>query len=240
MFGGLSVIAVAPVLNEREKVRDVIRRTPRELVDELLIVDDGSSDGSPDVCESLGATVIRMGRTLGVGAALREGFRHAVDRGFDITVVMAGNNKDAPEEIPLLLDPIARGEAMFVQGSRFLKRDPDFGDMPLYRRIATRVHPLLFSLAARRRVTESTNGFRAIHRRVLTDSRIDLGQPWLNEYELEPYLYLRAIQLGYPTAEVPVTKTYPHRAAGQTKMKPLTGWWSILRPLLYVGLGVRR
>ncbi|HJQ40235.1 MAG TPA: glycosyltransferase family 2 protein [Thermoanaerobaculia bacterium] len=240
MFGPLSVIAIAPVFNEREKVREVIRRTPREVVDELLIVDDGSTDGSPDVCESLGATVIRLERTLGVGAALREGFRHAVDRGFDVAVVMAGNNKDAPEEIPLLLEPIARGEAMFVQGSRFLKRDPDFGHMPLYRRIATRIHPLLFSLAARRRVTESTNGFRAIHRAILTDPRIDLGQPWLNEYELEPYLYLRTIQLGYPTAEVPVTKIYPHRAAGQTKMKPLTGWWSILRPLVYVGLGVRR
>jgi dolichol-phosphate mannosyltransferase len=240
MFRGLSVIAIAPVLDERDKVREVIRRTPREVVDEILIVDDGSSDGSPEVCESLGAKVIRLERTQGVGAALRAGFRHAVDRGFDVAVVMAGNNKDAPEEIPLLLDPISRGEAMFVQGSRFLKRDPEFGDMPLYRRVATRIHPLLFSLAARRRVTESTNGFRAIHRSVLSDSRIDLGQPWLNEYELEPYLYLRTIQLGYPTVEVPVTKIYPPRRVGQTKMKPLTGWWSILRPLVYVGLGVRR
>src|SRR2546426_243830 len=131
---------------------------------------------------------------------------------------------------PLLLDPIADGSADFVQGSRFLKRDANFGAMPLYRRLATRVHPLLFSLAARRRVTESTNGFRAVHRRVLLDPRLDLEQRWLDEYELEPYLYLRTIRLGLRTAEVPVTKIYPPRRTGQTKMKPVTGWWSILRP----------
>ena len=112
--------------------------------------------------------------------------------------------------------------------------------MPAYRKVATRLHPLLFSLVARRRVTESTNGFRAVHRRVLVDPRLDLSQTWLDEYELEPYLYLRAIQMGYRTAEVAVTKVYPPRHLGQTKMKPITGWWSILRPLVYVGLGIKK
>jgi len=75
---------------------------------------------------------------------------------------------------------------------------------------------------------------------VLTDPRLDLSQPWLDTYELEPYLYLRTIQLGYSTTEVPVTKVYPPRHLGQTKMRPVKDWWSILRPLLYVGLGLRR
>jgi len=79
-----------------------------------------------------------------------------------------------------------------------------------------------------------------VRRAVLTDPRLHLDQAWLDEYELEPYLYLRAIQLGYRTAEVPVTKVYPPKHVGQTKMKPITGWWSILRPILYVGLGVKR
>ena len=53
-------------------------------------------------------------------------------------------------------------------------------------------------------------------------------------------IYLQAIHLGYRTAEVPVTKVYPPRHLGQTKMKPLIGWWSILRPLVYAGLRLRR
>lgn len=240
MINGLRVIAMAPVLNEEKKIGEVVRRTPREVVDELLVIDDGCTDSSPDVARSFGANVLSMGRVAGVGAALRAGYEYAVERGYDIAVVMAGNNKDAPEEIPALLEPIAAGRADFVQGSRFLKREANFGPMPLYRKVATRVHPLLFSLAARKYVTESTNGFRAVTRAVLTDPRIDLKQPWLDEYELEPYLYLRTIQCGFRTAEVPVTKIYPPRKMGQTKMKPITGWWSILRPLVYVGLGLRK
>lgn len=240
MYGTLRVLAIAPVLDEETRIGDVVRRTPRPLVDEVLVVDDGSTDRSAQVARDLGATVVSLGYVAGLGAALRTGFVYAMERGYDVVVVMAGNGKDSPEEIPLLLAPIAADRADFVQGSRFLTERPDFGPMPLYRRIATRIHPLLFSLVARRRVTESTNGFRAIHRRVLTDPRIDLAQPWLDQYELEPYLYVRTIRLGYRTAEVPVTKIYPPRAAGQTKMRPIVDWWSILRPLVYLGLGIRR
>jgi dolichol-phosphate mannosyltransferase len=239
MYGGLAVVSIVPVLDEERKIGDVIRRTPRGIVDEVLVVDDGSRDRSADVARELGASVLPMGRTAGVGAALRAGFARALARKYDVVVVMAGNNKDAPEEIPLLLDPIVEGRADLVQGSRFLEKGAQFGAMPRYRRLATRLHPLLFSLVAGRRVTESTNGFRAIHRRLLADPRLGLEPPWLDAYELEPYLYLRAIRLGYRTVEVPVTKVYPPRALGQTKMRPITDWWSISRPLLYVGLGLR-
>jgi len=240
MYRGLSVIVMAPAYNEEAKIGEVVRRTPRDVADEVLVVDDGSTDRTAAVARTLGASVLSIGRIAGVGAALRAGYRYAVDRGYDVAVVLAGNNKDSPEETPALLDPIAADRADFVQGSRFLKPNADFGAMPAYRKLATRIHPLLFSLAARRRVTESTNGFRAVHRRVLTDPRLDLAQRWLDHYELEPYLYLRAIQLGYRTVEVPVTKIYPPKRLGQTKMRPIIDWWSITRPLVYLGLGIKR
>ena len=240
MHRGLSVIAIVPVFNEEAKIGEVVARMPRQIVDEVLVVDDGSTDNSAEVARASGAQVISTGAMLGVGAALRMGYEYAVQHAYDVSVTVAGNNKDAPEEIPLLLEPIAEDRADFVQGSRFLKPGASFGAMPTYRQIATRLHPLLFSLVARHWVTESTNGFRAVRTRLLADPRLDLSQAWLRQYELEPYLYLRTIQLGYRTTEVPVTKIYPPKHLGQTKMKPIAGWWSILRPLVYVGFGLRK
>lgn len=239
MFEGLSVVAFAPVLDEERKIAEVVRRTPRDVVDRLVVIDDGSTDRSAAVAREGGAEILAMGATLGVGAALRSGYAYARREGFDVAVVMAGNNKDAPEEIPRLLEPIAAGEAVLVQGSRYLAKGASYGDMPAYRKVATRLHPLLFSAVARHRVTDSTNGFRAVRTSLLDDPRIDLDQAWLDEYDLEPYLYLKTVKLGYPTREVAVTKIYPPKELGQTKMKPITGWWSMLRPLVYVGLGLR-
>src|SRR5262249_34764657 len=144
-----------------------------------------------------------------------------------------------PAEIPRLLDPILRDGFDFVQGSRFLDGG-GHGNMPIYRRFATRLHPTLFSLAVGKRVTESTNGFRAFKVSILRDKRIYWNDAWLDKYELEPYLLFKAIRLGYRHTEVPVTKIYPPKHLGYTKMKPITGWWSILRPLLYLGLRIKR
>jgi dolichol-phosphate mannosyltransferase len=214
-----------------------VRRVPRDVVDDLLVVDDGSKDSSPEVARAGGAEVLLLGRTVGVGAALRAGFRKVAAGGCDVIVVCAGNNKDAPEEIPRLLDAIVDG-ADFVQGSRYLAGGQT-GGMPLYRKLATRLHPMLFSLVTGKRVSESTNGFRAFRTRLLGDARIRLDQSWLDEYELEPYLYYKAVRLGYDTREVPVTKIYPPKSLGYTKMPPVTGWWSMLRPLVLLGLGLR-
>lgn len=89
-------------------------------------------------------------------------------------------------------------------------------------------------------MTDTTNGFRAVRMSMLDDARINLNQQWLDHYELEPYLLYKAIMLGYKVIEVPVTKIYPPRSEGYTKMKAITGWWSILRPLVYLGLRIKR
>jgi dolichol-phosphate mannosyltransferase len=226
--------------NEASKIGRVIDRFPPGLVDRIVVVDDASTDETPEVARQKGAVILAHERRMGAGAAIRTAIEYAMAEGFDVLVVLAGNDKDRPQEITRLLAPIVESGCDFVQGSRYLEGG-DFGNMPFYRQLATRyMHPLLFSLFVGRRFTDTTNGFRAIRLSALRDPRIDLDQDWLDRYELEPYLYFKMVRLGYTVTEVPVTKIYPPHELGYTKMKPITGWWSILRPLFLLGLGFKR
>ena len=116
MYKSRSVLLIAPAFNEEAKIGEVVRRTPREIVDTVLVVDDGSTDGTAAAARRHGAEVISLDRVYGVGYAIRRGFDEARRRGFDIVVVIAGNNKDAPEEIRRLLDPICDEDYDFVIG----------------------------------------------------------------------------------------------------------------------------
>lgn len=237
---GYRVLVSLFAYNEGDKLRFTLDRFPAQRPYDVLIVDDGSTDGSLDGVEERGFILIRNERNLGLGASIKKAFRYALENDYDIIVIIAGNGKDDPNEIPRLLKPIIEDGCDFVQGSRFLKGGA-YGNMPLHRLIATKViHPLLFSLLAGRRVTESTNGFRALRTSILRDERINWEQSWLDQYELEQYVHFKVCRLGYKRVEVPVSKVYPSKTGDYTKVKAFTGWWSMIKPLVYLAIGVRR
>lgn len=239
MYKNNKILLVACCLNEENRIPKVCNRVPFDIIDEFLVIDDGSTDRTAEVAKNNGAKVISLNKIIGVGYGLKVAYKYALDNNFDIVVTIAGNNKDNPQEIPILLDPLIENDVYFVQGSRFLNKQNQ-GDIPLYRKFATRLHPLIFSIFTGKKVTESTNGFRAFKTKILNNSQINLDQDWLDKYELEPYLYYKTISLGYKTMEVPVTKVYPQKGQPYTKMRPFFDWWSILRPLILLKCKIRK
>ncbi|HYV36727.1 MAG TPA: glycosyltransferase family 2 protein, partial [Gemmataceae bacterium] len=197
-------------------------------------------DTTAAVAKAGGAEVVSLGKVLGVGTALRVGLNKARAEGFDIAVIMAGNNKDNPAEIPRLLEPICEEACDLVIGSRFLQGGQYGGEMPMYRKFATRLHPWLMSRFTGKKLTETTNGFRAIRLSCLADPRLNLDQRWLDGYGLEVYLLYKMVVCGFRHTEVPCTKIYPPKKVGNTKMRPIVGWWDILRPVFMLGLGIKR
>jgi dolichol-phosphate mannosyltransferase len=233
----LRVAVVIPAYNEEGKIGRVLAKIPPGVVDLTIVVDDASRDGTAEEARRGGATVVSHARNRGVGATIRTGLDHARARGLDVVAVLSGDDQHVPSELPDVLAPLVAGAADLVQGSRRLVGGVAV-EMNLFRRLTTRVYPLLFRLATGYPSTDATNGFRAFRLSIFDDPRIDLWQDWLDTYELEPYLLYKAVVTGKRVVEVPVTVVYHTR--GTTKMKAVRDWWRILRPLVYLRLGWRR
>src|SRR5262245_4118336 len=150
----MRVLAATFAFNEAEKIKRTIARHPLDRSYDLLVMDDGSTDGALDDVDRSRVIVLRNETNQGIGSAMKRVFQYSLDQGYDVLVIQAGNDKDDPLEIPALLAPIAAGAADFVQGSRYLGGG-GFGNMPKYRVLGTRVvHPLVFLIASGKRVGE--------------------------------------------------------------------------------------
>lgn len=146
MYHGRSVAVVVPAYRESERIAETLRRVPA-WVDRVVVVDDGSDDDTGERARRAGderLALVRHVRNRGVGAALTTGYREARRLGADVVVVMAGDGQMHPDDLPALVDPVARGLYEYVKGNRL--RHPRAGDMPPLRRAGT---ALLGRLTAR-------------------------------------------------------------------------------------------
>lgn len=234
------ILVVLPAYNEEGKIGRMISKMPSAWVHETVVVNDGSTDNTENESREAGATVINHPGNMGVGAAIRSGIKYALKRKYDIVVVMGGDDQDNVSEIGRLLRPILFDKFYFVQGSRYMAGGAII-NIPRYRRYSTALFSWIFRKLTGYPITDGTNGYRAFRTSIFKDKNIDLDQDWLNKYELEPYILYNAIKSGFQVTEAPVTKRYPKdRKLGYTKMVPIVSWWSILRPLIFLRMGIKK
>jgi dolichol-phosphate mannosyltransferase len=227
--------------NQGELTRRALSKFPQNRNYDVLVINDGSTDRTSEYIQEFDFKVINHSRNKGVGAGIKTGIKYASENKYQVIVVIAGNNKDDPREIPLLIEPIVKENFDYVQGSRFIKGGR-WDNLPLFRFIMIKIHALLFTFITGKKCTDALNGFRAFKLSVFKDSRINVWQDWLDRYELEMYLHFKLLKCGYRFKEVPVSKIYPRdlKTVKYTHIKPVLDWWSIIRPLILMGLGLRR
>lgn len=232
------IIGIIPVFNEGEKVKKVVEEIPEKLIDEIVVVDDGSDDENSKIIKELNVKVLKHKKNQGVGAAIRSGLYYGLKNKFDIAVILSGSGKTPPYQIPKLLEPLYNGYE-FVQGSRYLEGG-SLINAPAHRSFGTRGYTTLFTLLSFKKITDASSGFRAFFLKILEDKRINLRQNWLKSYELEPYLLFKVLKLNYRFIEVPVQIVYPEGKKNYTKMMPFLDWWKIFRPLLFLSLKIKK
>jgi dolichol-phosphate mannosyltransferase len=228
------------VINEAERLHRQLAKM--QAVDhglDVVLADGGSTDGStaPDRLAAAGVRALLVKRGPGrLSAQMRMGLAWCLGEGYDGVIVMDGNDKDDPEALPRFAAMLDAGYD-HVQGSRYVPGGKAV-NTPLSRHLAvTLLHAPLVSLAARRRYTDTTNGFRGYSRRLLEDPRVSPFRDVFTGYELHYYLAIRAARLGFRVAEIPVTRAYPAHGGVPTKIKGLRGNTLILQTLARACLG---
>lgn len=161
------ILVIMPAYNEAGVVGDVVREVRKELgeAQPILVIDDGSSDGTAAEARAAGARTISLIRNLGYGYALKTGYLVALEEGFDVVVQMDSDGQHAPSTVPALLEPILRGDADVVIGSRALSTDSY--KMPFARRVGQRLFAAVLRAMCGLSIQDPTSGFQALGRRAL-------------------------------------------------------------------------
>jgi glycosyltransferase involved in cell wall biosynthesis len=217
-------LVVVPAFNEERTVGDVVERV-RALGYPVCVVDDGSRDRTAAMAERAGATVLRLPLNLGVGGALRCGFRHAIASGHSVVVQVDGDGQHNPADIPGLLDKMRQTQADMVIGSRFLSPDHDY-PVRLARRLVMTLLARRASAAVGSPITDATSGFRAIRAPLLDFFARDYPVEYLGDtFEA----LVSAGRRGARVVENPIQAS--HRQHGTPSAGSLASAWYVLRVL---------
>ena len=162
----MKVLLIIPAFNEEESLAKLLAELEqyRKRYD-VILIDDASIDKTSEIAHSYNVPVLHLAANLGIGGAVQTGFKYAVRNGYDAVVQIDGDGQHDPIWIERLIEPILRGEADCVIGSRYTKNEPDRAyRTPALRRIGMHFSTGLLYLATRVLITDTTSGLRALNR----------------------------------------------------------------------------
>ncbi len=229
----LKTVAIIPAYNEERFIASVVLAASK-YVDEVIVVDDGSSDATAEFATRSGAIVLRHETNRGKGAALNTGFQKARDLDAGAVALLDGDGQHRPDDIPRMIKPILDGESDMVVGSRYLDLQ---SDIPFYRRVGQSVITTVTGVASNVPSTDSWSGYRAFSRRAIEVIRFREGG-----WGVDPEFQFLAREHGLNVSEVPIVAIYEERAKrnpiphGVKTINAIVRLTGQHRPLLFFGL----
>jgi glycosyltransferase involved in cell wall biosynthesis len=191
-----TILALIPAYREGPRIAPVVAGAREHLP--VVVIDDGSDDDTAAVADVAGATVLRQVPNAGKGAALRAGFRHALDGGAAAVITLDADGQHDPAQIPAFLAAFAASRPELIIGQRDLSR------MPPVRRLSNTLGGAALALALGRRVPDNQSGYRLIGR-TLMRALLDSDE---SGFEFEVEMIARCIALGLPMSSVPIRTIY--------------------------------
>ena len=194
-----------PAYNAEKTLRQTVAEIPRDIVDEILLVDDASSDKTTAVANDLGLTTFRHDKNFGYGRNQKTCYSEALKRGADIVVMVHPDYQYSPKLIVPMAGMIAFGEYDFVMGSRILGKGAIKGGMPLYKYIANRILTLAQNILMSQKLSEYHTGFRAFRRDVLEELPLEENS---DDFVFDNEMIAQAVFFGYRVGEISCPTRY--------------------------------
>jgi glycosyltransferase involved in cell wall biosynthesis len=233
---GKRSLAIIPCYNEEFTIASIIIKA-KNFVDEVLVIDDGSTDDTAKIAKNAGAKVVSHRRNEGKTAGIRTGFTYALANNFDYVITLDGDAQHNPNEIPLLLNNLRNNGSDIILGIRFGKNT----EMPLWRKFGKRILDYTTSLGNGGFVTDSQCGFRAFNRRAIENLVEQLNG---KGFSVESEQLIRAHELGLNIGTNNISCKYKYldtstkgpTAHGFSVLSYLIKLIAIKRPLLFIGV----
>ncbi len=226
-------VAIVPALNEQHtvpRVIDELRAFDPGL--DIVVIDDGSADRTAEVALGKGAYVVRLPFNLGIGGAVQTGFKFAFEHGYDIAVRVDGDGQHDPAQLQRILEPVLRGDADIVVGSRFAMQEGGYRSSRS-RRVGIRLLAAIVSRIVGQRVTDTTSGFQALNREGIALFARDYPHDY-PEVEATVMVFRHRLRL----QEVPVTMR--ERGGGRSSITALRSVYYMVKVLLAIFVGLFR
>jgi len=223
-----------PAYNEEKTIAKIIVKL-KKTVDQIIVCDDGSTDSTSEIAESLGATVVKHAKNSGYGMAIRSIFLKSREINADILVTLDADGQHKIEDINKIIKPVVDGEADISIGSRFLKED---NNTPGYRKLGVKIITKVTNSSLSEKITDAQSGFRAYNNKVLQSlTPADSGMGISTE------ILIKSSNLGLKIIEVPTEIQYDGDTSSQNPVSHGTEvlmstlkYISIERPLRFYGI----
>ena len=198
------IILVIPAYNEEENILNtyntIIEYNKKNKTNyDVIVINDGSKDRTEEILMENNINHIKLIHNLGIGGAVQTGYKYAYENGYDIAIQYDGDGQHDVAYVKNIIDPIINDEADFVIGSRFIKREKDNFNSTFSRRIGINLISFFIKLVTKKKVYDTTSGFRAVNREIIEFFAND----YPSEYP-EPITTTQLLQKKFRLKEVPV------------------------------------
>ena len=231
----MKTIIGIPAYNEEKNIAKIIINS-KEFADQIIVCDDGSTDSTVAIAESLDAIVIKHPKNLGYGSAIHSIFLKAKEINADILVTVDADGQHRTQDITKVIEPIKKGDADLIIGSRFLGVSEE--KIPEYRKIGIKIITKVTNSSLKNKITDSQSGFRAYSKKVISELNVsDMGMGISTE------ILIKSSSLGFRIAEVPIkilydgdTSTHNPISHGTSVLFSTVKYTSIEHPLKFYGI----